>query len=519
MKQSQLKITRVIVSVLLLLLTSSLFLDFRELIPAKWADSILYLQFVPSVIQFITLPALAAAGFIIILLLSLLFGRVYCSAICPLGILQDLFAWISKKTGLIKRYKYKKALNYLRYPFLVLTLIFILFGSLYVLSILDPYSSFGRIFSDIIRPLVILTNNGIAALFEKVNLYFLYRVSLDIITWRTVFIPAVTIALVIWLSLYFGRLYCNTVCPVGTLLGLVSRISLFKIRMNPVTCTKCGKCSFACKSSCINVKDLQVDFSRCVACYNCISACPEDSIKYELALPAKRNSEETDHSKRHFIGKSVLYIAGLAGISKKVFSAETADHPAGHIPNTKNYPVSPPGSISLEHFNNRCTSCHLCVTICPTGVLQPSFLEYGFTGMMQPHMDYAVEYCNYECTKCSEVCPTGAILPITVEDKKVEQLGQVVLILEKCIVYTDEVACGSCSEHCPTQAVTMIPYKEGLTIPETRSEICIGCGACEFACPVRPHTAIYVDGNPIHKVAETPQVEQLDVEKTEEFPF
>jgi len=161
----------------------------------------------------------------------------------------------------------------------------------------------------------------------------------------------------------------------------------------------------------------------------------------------------------------------------------------------------------------------LCVSICPTRVLQPAFLEYGFTGMMQPRMDYSIEYCNFECTRCGEVCPTGAILPLTVEDKKLEQIGKVQLIIEKCIVYTDNTACGSCSEHCPTQAVKMVPYKEDLTIPETDETICIGCGACEFACPVKPHTAIFVDGNAVHQVAQAPQQEELKVEEGDAFPF
>jgi ferredoxin-type protein NapF len=225
-----------------------------------------------------------------------------------------------------------------------------------------------------------------------------------------------------------------------------------------------------------------------------------------------------DGSKRDFIGKSIVYLAALAGISNKAL-AVNEESPAGKIPNDKKHPVSPPGSLSLKHFTDRCTACHLCVSVCPTKVLQPSFLEYGLLGMSQPHMDYSIEYCNFECTKCGEVCPTGAILPLTVEEKKLEQTGKVHLIIEKCVVYTDNTACGSCSEHCPTQAVKMIPYKEGLTIPETDHDICIGCGACEFACPVKPHTAIFVDGNEVHQVAKAPQVEELDVEHSEDFLF
>ena len=518
MKQRNLRLLRIIVSVSFLLLISFLFVDFREMVHPVWTDRILFLQFLPSVIRFITVPALATVGFVIILLLTALFGRIYCSAICPLGILQDAFSWISRKVHLIKRYKYRKALDYLRYPLLALALMFLAFGSLFLLNLLDPYSSFGRIFSDLVRPGVIVLNNGMAGLFEKFNKYFLYRVNFQLITWHTVLIPCVTLALIIWLSLYFGRLYCNTLCPVGTLLGLISRVSLFKIRMNAATCTKCGKCSFACKSSCIGVKNLEVDFSRCVACYDCISACPEGSIRYERT-PVYKQAEPTNVSKRDFIGKTLLYGLILAGLPKKSFAVVTTDRPAGKIPNNKNHPVSPPGSVSLNHFNSRCTACHLCVTDCPTGVLQPSFLQYGFTGMMQPHMDYSVEYCTYECVKCGQVCPTGAILPLTLEDKKLEQNGQVNFIKEKCIVYTDNTACGSCSEHCPTQAVKMVPYKNALTIPEINKEICVGCGACEFACPVKPYTAIFVDGNAIHQVAKKPSIEELKVDTQDAFPF
>jgi ferredoxin len=139
--------------------------------------------------------------------------------------------------------------------------------------------------------------------------------------------------------------------------------------------------------------------------------------------------------------------------------------------------------------------------------------------MMQPHMNYAVEYCNYDCIICGEVCPTGAILPLTVEDKKLTQTGVVHFIIEKCIVYTDNTSCGSCSEHCPTQAVKMIPYKDELTIPKTQTDICIGCGACEYACPVKPYTAIFIDGNFFHQVAKAPKIEEMEVKTQEEFPF
>jgi ferredoxin-type protein NapF len=525
MSQKHFKLLRVVLSIVFLLALTALFVDFRELIPTAWCRRIVFLQFVPSVVKFITLPALATVGFIVVLLLTALFGRVYCSVICPLGIFQDVVSWIARKTGFIKRYKFKKALNYLRYPLLALVVIFLLFGSMLLLNLLDPYSSFGRIFSDLVRPGIISVNNGLAALLEKANLYFLYRYNLGLITWHAVLIPVFSLIMVVWLSFAYGRLYCNTICPVGTVLGLLSKVSLFRIRMDAATCTRCGKCSFACKSTCIDVKTLEVDHSRCVACCNCLSVCPNDSIKYHLpggskkAVTASPKKEAaTDASKRDFIGKSLAFGIAAAGLSVKS-SASEEGRPAGRILNKKTHPISPPGSVSIKHFNDHCTACHLCVSVCPTGVLQPSFLEYGMKGLSQPHMDFSIEYCNYECTKCGEVCPAGAILPLTAEDKKLEQNGQVRFIREKCIVFTDNTSCGSCSEHCPTQAVKMVPYKNGLTIPQTDTEICIGCGACEFACPVKPNTAIFVDGNAVHKVAKAPKIEKLKEEKSDDFLF
>ena len=139
---------------------------------------------------------------------------------------------------------------------------------------------------------------------------------------------------------------------------------------------------------------------------------------------------------------------------------------------------------------------------CPSHVLKPAFMEYGLAGMMQPTVSFEKGFCNFDCTVCGDVCPNGAILPISVEQKHLTQLGYVVFIKENCIVYTDETSCGACSEHCPTQAVAMVPYKDGLTIPHVNKEICVGCGGCEYVCPARPFRAIYIEGNPVQKEAK-----------------
>jgi ferredoxin-type protein NapF len=372
-------------------------------------------------------------------------------------------------------------------------------------------------------------NNRVAGLLEGVNVYVIYPEDITPARGISYVVPVFMLGLVTWFSFTRGRLYCNTICPVGTLLGLLSRISVFRIRMIEEHCTKCGKCAVECKASCIRVKTLEVDFSRCVGCYNCISVCQDDAIKYLPATRSYAGSGPDDPTRRKALTHILTTAALLSGFRNPVFAQEEGTEPEeteieNKIPTeiepVKNFPVTPPGSLGLRHFTTRCTACHLCVSVCPTSVLQPSIVEYGLSGIMQPHMDYATNYCNFECTLCADVCPTGAILSLTAEAKKTTQMGQVQLILENCVVYAENTACGSCSEHCPTQAVTMVPYREGLTLPEIVPEICVGCGACEYACPVLPFKAIYVDGHQIHQVAQKPPeevLEQPDLE--EEFPF
>lgn len=541
MRQFHLKRIRVIIALIFFLFIVFLFIDFRKLLPEAFYDVVLYLQFVPSLLKFISAVSIATIGFLIVLILTALFGRVYCSAICPLGILQDCILWIKKRVKRKFRYRYSPPIDYLRYPFLALPVIGYLAGTIFFISLLDPFSNFGRIVSDFLQPVYILLNNTGARLLEKINVYFLFPENITFSGWIAYIFPAFILGLIIWMSLKWGRLYCNTICPVGTLLGLLSRISVFRIKMIEDRCTKCGLCSFACKSNCINIKEQKVDFSRCVGCFNCISACPENAIRYLAPSRQKSLPREADDSRRKILVSAGLLLLSLFGFRISVFgrgvksglvqqveSKLPQEVPHNKVPTKiepeKHFAVTPPGSLGIKHFTDTCTACHLCVSVCPTQVLQPSVFEYGIMGLMQPHMDYETNYCNFDCIICSEVCPTGAILSLTMEAKKTVQIGKVNLILDNCVVKTDNTACGSCSEHCPTQAVHMVPYIEELTIPEIRPEICIGCGACEHACPTRPFRAIYVDGNFEHQVAELPEEEKLEAEpeqKTteEEFPF
>ncbi|MCK4465610.1 MAG: 4Fe-4S binding protein, partial [Bacteroidales bacterium] len=327
MKLSSLKRLRVIVSVIFLSLTSFVFLDYRNLLPEDWINGIVYLQFIPSLLKFINLFSLSVLGFIIILVFTLLFGRVYCSTICPLGILQDIFSFFARKFKKRKKrfYRYLKPSNILRYTLLGITTVLFLFGSILLLNLLDPYSNFGRFMTYFGKPVVVALNNGLSSVLEKFDIYTIFPVELIKIQFEILLFPILMLILVLWLSLTNGRLFCNTVCPVGTLLGLLSRFSLYKIRIEKSTCTVCGLCGRVCKSSCMDYKEGKVDFTRCVACYNCLTVCTSDSVKYsrQKGILSIRQPEPVsvqhkaspDLNKRKFIAGSVAWLLGMAGIS------------------------------------------------------------------------------------------------------------------------------------------------------------------------------------------------------------
>lgn len=527
---------RVIISLIFFIATFLLFVDLKNNF-SSFSGPILFLQFLPSLLKFISLLSFTALGFMIILLITSLFGRAYCSSVCPLGTLQDLTAYFSgrlkNKRKQKKFFRHSQPKNAWRYGILTIAVVTFLVGFNFILNLLDPFSNFGRITTNFARPVLIFLNNGLVKILENFNIYSIFPVESRPIEWFQLIFPVLMFLLVIWLSFRYGRLYCNAICPVGTLLGILSKKSFFRLAIDRTACNHCEKCVYDCKSGCIDKEAQIIDYSRCVLCFNCFKSCSKDAIYFENPFSKKKAVEwepvleKVDVRKRKFIAGSLFFLGSMSGSQFLKDTLRQKKTIVVNLPSTvpieRENPVVPPGAKSITHFNNFCTACTLCVSACPNYVLQPSFLQFGLEGMMQPYMDYDSGFCNYDCKICSEVCPAGAIELIKVlGEKQTIQMGTAKFIKENCVVYTEGTDCGACSEHCPTKAVNMVPYEDtGLFIPEVNEKICVGCGACEYPCPVRPFKAIYVEGNPEHLRAEKPVIEEIEDADLgeEEFPF
>lgn len=442
-----LKVIRIIIAALMLLGITALLLDATGML-RHW------LWWMPKVQL---LPAILAGNFlwvIAVLVGTAVVGRCYCAAVCPMGVFQDIFIWLHKLLfGKKRPYRYRKPQNWLRYTVLVAFVVLMVLGLNGIAVLIAPYSAYARMVTNI---------HG---------------------TGMVHWIAIATLCCLGVMSFCWGRLWCNTLCPVGSLLSLVSRYRLIGIRIDADKCAGCRKCEQGCRAMCIDIDSKTVDHSRCVDCMNCLNVCKVGAISFGRTRKAK-NGKPVDDSRRKFVATSVAVGAAMAvQAQEQKMDGGLAAIMDKSVPERKT-PLKPFGARSLKNFSQRCTACQLCVSQCPEKVLRPST---KLATLMQPEMNYTDGYCRMACTRCSEVCPAGAILPIGKEEKTAISIGVAVVLKENCI------SCGTCARHCPSAAISMV---DGY--PAVNEARCLGCGACEYYCPARPMTAIYVEGREIH---------------------
>ena len=483
------KIRTILAGVFFVLITL-LFLDFTGTLH-HWLGWMAKIQFLPAVM------ALNVVVVIVLIALTLVFGRIYCSVICPLGVFQDLLARFRRKKN---KYGYSKEVKWLRYPMLVVFVIAGVAGIGSLFQLLAPYSAYGRIATMIFQPIWKAGNNLLAMAAEHYDSYAFYTIDTWMRSLPVFIIAAVTLVVLFVLAWRGGRTYCNTICPVGTILSFFAHFSWLKIHFDEDKCKNCSLCSKNCKAACIDFKTHTVDYSRCVVCGNCIDSCKFGALRYDNAKIHAKVQKEVDASKRSFLVASALVsTAALAQKKEKLMDGGLADIEDKVAPERQT-PLTPPGSLSFQNLATRCTGCQLCVSECPNQVLRPSS---DLMHLMLPEISYEHGYCRPECTRCSQVCPAGAIKEIDKIEKTSVQIGHAVWIKKNCVVLTDEVECGNCARHCPSGAIEMVQLdendEESPLIPAINEAACIGCGACEYVCPSRPFSAIYVEGHEVHR--------------------
>jgi MauM/NapG family ferredoxin protein len=301
------------------------------------------------------------------------------------------------------------------------------------------------------------------------------------------------------LSFVTPRFWCRYLCPLGAFLGLVSKASVLRWKVDKQKCTECNLCVRECKTAAIRDKADGSFVEECVECMNCIDVCPEKAVTFGFSPPAAsiRADKQTapkglDLSRRRLIQATVL-----AGVTVPFLKLKVTDRDANP------WLIRPPGALPENEFLDRCIRCGECMKVCPTNGLHPTLFEAGLEGIGTPILVPALGYCDYECNACSQVCPTGAIRPLTLAEKKELKIGTAFFNKNKCYPWNENLDCLVCEEHCPTPEksikfwdVEVLEQETNRTItvrrPYVVTETCIGCGICETKCPLKDEPGVRV---------------------------
>jgi MauM/NapG family ferredoxin protein len=434
---------------------------------------------------------------LVVLVLTFVFGRSWCGWICPVGTTLDIFRFrrISKRIHI----SIPDSLRKIKYILLMVILIAALFGKLSLL-ILDPMTLWVRTLTGGIGPALNLGFTAMERALANIPWMVPYLMKLDVVMRpaifpledvgvRLIWLPLVLFVSIILLNLVAERFWCRYLCPLGGLLGWISRIAMVK-RTAKSGCTKCGKCARVCPTGTIDpARGYASDPAECTLCMDCLEACPTSQIGFQAAK-TRPDKMSYDIGRREFLVSGGAALVGLA-----LLKTEKLTHPV---------PVNllrPPGVLPDE-FLDKCLRCGLCVRACPTGALQPSITEAGIGGLFTPVLIPRLGYCLYSCNDCGQICPTGAIPALSLEQKRKQVIGIAVIDQNRCLPWADGISCIVCEEMCPLpdKAITLeikeVVSPDGsiskLQLPRVHRKKCIGCGICENKCPVDGKAAIQV---------------------------
>lgn len=433
---------------------------------------------------------------LITLIFTLFFGRFVCGWICPLGSVHQFFSFTFKKSKLLRPKKKQK--NFLSWKYYIL--IFVTAASIFTLDlvgILDPLSFLYRSFAAAVLPVIGYTGDLFIGILFQLNLtsigetlsQFFMNLAVNTVFLQGLFIGSLFIG-VILLNLIQERFWCRNLCPLGAMLGLFSRLNLFKLKINKDRCIECELCNQHCQTQADPFPSEKWRSSECDYCFTCSAICPTNAIEFPVRFSPEK-VKSIDLSRRKLI------LTSLMGLIIVPFFRLTPKRTRA-----LDKLIRPPGSLPEDKFLQKCVKCGECMKVCPTNAIQPSLTEAGPEGIWTPMLDMKVGYCEYYCSLCTQVCPTGAIQELTIEEKVDVKIGTAWVDKNRCIPWKFGNPCIVCEEHCPVspKAIKLIETDVMLpdgTIKSPKSpyidtETCTGCGICENKCPVVDAPAIYV---------------------------
>ncbi len=433
--------------------------------------------------------------------LTLLFGRVFCGWVCPLGTLNDVMGRLTPKES--RRKPLDDRIRRLKYY----GLFFLLASSLFTLQIAglaDPISLLIRSLAIAVEPTTNLMAHTVFDLLYRAQIPVVTDVSEAVYAFLKNYVLAfhqpffyqglligLIFSAILLANLFRRRFWCSGLCPLGALLGIITRVSPFK-RIVGKGCTSCNLCVKECRTrAASNVKG-EWQKAECVLCGECQEDCPRDAVRFGFAAfgPAKggRKVAGIDLKRRSLI---VSLVSGIL-LVPIVRTTPLAKRRAGSL-------IRPPGALPEAEFLRRCVRCGECMKVCLTNGLQPALLEAGLEGIWTPRFDFHSGYCQYYCTLCGQVCPTGALKKLSQEEKARTKIGLAYIDKNRCIPYAQGVECLVCEEHCPTpdkaikfeQVEIMTPRgRRRIRRPIIDLKLCIGCGICEYKCPLHDQPAV-----------------------------
>jgi len=440
-----------------------------------------------------------------VLVLTILFGRVFCGFICPLGTLHHLVSYSRPKLkgGRLVAANRIKDSRKIKYFILVLLLVSAFFGVNFS-GVMDPMSFFFRSLSLAVLPGL---GTGIKELFD-----FLARTDIKALNllsytaevfvspvfgygyqaFKTGWLIGLLFLVITFLNRIRPRFWCRALCPLGALLGICARFSIFGLEKDAGRCTQCNRCTRTCAGAAEPIPGESWQKSECLMCLNCHATCPEKAVVFKMRSPL--GDQGTDMGKRAFLG-------GLtAGVALPFFSRLD-----GQIHTTPNAElIRPPGAVQEKQFLSLCQRCGLCMKACPTNVINPALSEGGLGGFWTPNLIMTQGYCEYTCTLCGSVCPTGAIADITTK-QKIEtpvRIGSAYFDRGRCLPWSGNGPCIVCEEHCPTSPKAIYFYEDivngpdggqiKVKLPQVDLKRCVGCGICENKCVVKGKPAVRV---------------------------